>query len=159
MELHIDCKVVAHARHIDKASAASMYAVDDFGDRRAVGTAHNCVTRAVNDQHGDLDLLPELPEIERLELLVERGWPPVLTIRLVVPQGFPLRMLANDLARRLALNQVQIVKLAERLHSIIHFCWGFAVGGQAHALVFKHVLVPGATPGTCGDEPRDVVVA
>src|SRR6267154_1009269 len=52
-----------------------------------------------------------------------------------------------------------MVNLGEGFHRVIYFGGRFFFGGQAHALVFQHVLVPGASPGTCGDESGDMVVA
>src|ERR1700726_3033822 len=111
VELHLNRKVVAHAGHLDKARATSMRAVNGFSDRRTVGAAHNRVARAVNHQHWRIDFLPDFPKIEGLKLLVESSWPAVLTVRLVIPERLPLRMLADDLAGCLSLYQIEIVKL------------------------------------------------
>src|SRR5882762_6086536 len=159
VKFHVDCEVVAHAGNLNKARVTGVRAIDNFCDGGAVGAAHDGVAGAVNNQDWSLDLLPELAEIQRLQLLIEGGWPTVLTVRLVVPQCFPFRVLAKDFAGRLALDQVQIVKLGEGFHGVIYFGGRFFFGGQADALVFQHVLVPGASPGTCGDKPGDMVVA
>src|SRR6266566_3787238 len=82
-------------------------------------------------------------------IVIKRRRAAVLPAGRVVPEIPPLRVLTQDLSRCFTLDQVEVIELGEGFHGVVHFGSGLTLSGQSHALVFEHVLVPGAPPGAC----------
>jgi len=61
-------------------------AIDGVGDGEAVGAAHDGVGGSVKHEDRNCDFLPDLSQIESLQLLIESGGAAVLAVGLVVPE-------------------------------------------------------------------------
>src|SRR5215471_526826 len=92
--------------------------------------------------------LPHGAKVKRLKLLIESSGASVLAIGRIVPQGLPVRMLAENCSWIHAIVEIKVVKLGIRLHRAPNLAWRLFLAREAAALEFKHVLVPSAPPRT-----------
>src|SRR5215472_3570334 len=159
VKLPIHCEPVCHVIELHVARAAGMHLVHDPHDRLTVGPAHDVVARAANHQHRRGHALPHFSQVQRLELLIERRRAPILSIRRVVPEALPFRMLRDNLGGSHVLHQVEHVELDKCLHGAIYLRGRLAFLHQPPSLQVNHVLVPGTPPRPAGNKSPHRMVA
>src|ERR1700730_575776 len=148
MELAINGAAVGHIVDLEIAGVSGMDLVDDSRDGFAVGAAHDVVSGAANDEYRLVHLLPDVAEVQGLQLLIKRCGTAVLTVRGVVPKTFPFGMLSDDLAWGHFFHQVENVELDKRSDCSVDFGWWIPPFHLASTLQVEHVIIAGATPGT-----------